>query len=257
VVPRRHRTRVSDLPTDERAELLEDLAAHFIEFEADEDLAATLGDPVAYARELRPAWWVLRAWLIVAALAGGFEFPFPRIANNPLIGIAALLLIVPVSIKLGRQAREGQRKGLNVALTAFDALFFVVLPASANDNPIYRDYKVVPSTTRTVTGLWAFDAAGEAYLTKFVSSNAANGHQELQALCPSEITLGPARTLRTAEGIPVVCVGTLPATLPPQANGTVPSTARGPASTVASATTIAPTTTNAPPTTPAATTTGG
>ena len=46
---------LADLPADERAELLEDLAAHFGEFADDDDLVSTLGDPVAYARELRDA----------------------------------------------------------------------------------------------------------------------------------------------------------------------------------------------------------
>ena len=149
---------LSDLPADERAELLEDLSAHFAEF-ADEDLVATLGEPEAYARdlreaaglsfipiydthvslidrlranrdalrrsaawrnargfltELRPAWWVVRAWLVVAAFSegppgsGGVDFPIPRVADNPFVGFVALAIVIPVSVMLGYMA-EGVR----------------------------------------------------------------------------------------------------------------------------------------------------
>lgn len=46
---------LDDLPEPQRTELLEDLAGHLREVEAEGDLYETLGDPVAYARELRVA----------------------------------------------------------------------------------------------------------------------------------------------------------------------------------------------------------
>ena len=268
---------LADLPADERAELLDDLAAHFSEFESDDDLVATLGDPAIYARELRdaaglsatppvdthvalvdraraniaavrrsawwravtaftlelrPAWWVLRAWLIVAAISegppgsGGVDFPIPRVADNTLVGLAALMLIVPVSVVLGQQARHGQRKGLNVALTVFGALFFLILPASANDNDSRgttwfnsgSTTRPGPSTTRIGSGqtatndIWGYDTAGNAFLVSRVvptqnGAPASRAIVEFQALCPSDLMKGPARALRTADGAPIVCVG--------------------------------------------------
>lgn len=265
---------LADLPADERVELLEDLAAHFSEFESDDDLVATLGDPGVYARELRdaaglsavpsldthvalvdraranidavrrsawwravtaftlelrPAWWVLRAWLIVAAISegppgsGGVDFPIPRVADNTLVGLAALMIVVPVSVVLGQQARGGQRKGLNVALTLFGALFFVVLPASANNDSAAPAW-VNPATTRagpstvarpgqvTSNELWVADSAGNTYLVSRVIPTApgqvvSRAIIELQALCPSDLMKGPARALRTEDGAPIVCVG--------------------------------------------------
>jgi hypothetical protein len=292
---------LADLPADERAELLEDLAAHFSEFESHDDLMATLGDPAVYARELRdaagllatppddthvalvdrvranlaavrrsawwravtaftlelrPAWWVLRAWLIVAAISegppgsGGIDFPIPRVADNTLVGLAALMLIVPVSVVLGQQARSGQRKGLNVALTVFGALFFLILPASANDDSRGTTWNKAVATTgpgpstvarpgqAATNDIWGYDTAGNAFLVSRVvpTQNGAPASRaiiELQALCPSDLVKGPARVLRTADGAPIVCVGERAPT--PTLGAPTPSTAP--------TTTVAPTTT--------------
>ena len=293
---------LSDLPADERAELLEDLAAHFSEFESDDDLVATLGDPVGYARELRdaaglsvtplldthvslvdrmranvdalrrsawwravaaflpelrPAWWVLRAWLIVGALAGGIDFPIPRVGGSTLIGLAALLLIVPVSVKLGRQALLGHRKGLNVALTAFGALFCLILPASASDDSggqagIPSDSTTMRSPTTapftgpsTPPGLLVYDSAGSAYSVVRVRST-SGGHAEVQAMCPVDVwnRVQPQPGLRTADGTPIVCLGLYsPGPSQPLTTATAPATTATPATTVAPATTAAPSTT--------------
>ena len=287
---------LADLPADERAELLEDLAAHFGEFASDDDLVSTLGDPAVYARELRdaaglsasppteahiplidrlranvtalrrsawwraiaaflpelrPAWWVLRAWLIVAALAGGVDFPVPRVADHTLVGLAALMIVVPVSVKLGQQARRGQRKGLNVALTVFGALFCLILPASANDG---SGDKFVASTFPTATGgapstvgvgglssaqLWVYDTAGNGYLVTRIRTT-SDGRTEVQALCPSDVAL------HTADGTAIVCVGKLgpPGASAPLAPPTTIAPSTTTPTTTAPATTLTPSTTS-------------
>ena len=309
---------LADLPADERAELLEDLATHFSEFESEDDLVSTLGDPAAYARELRdaagltvtplldthvalvdraraniaavrrsawwravagflpelrPAWWVLRAWLIVAAIAegppgsGGLDFPFPRVADNALVGLAALMIVVPVSVMLGLRARRGQHKGLNVALTLFGALFFAVLPASADNDPRQSTWinsvatTTSPSPVTTVKSgqagtdaLWLYDDAGNGYRVTRVRST-PEGRIEIQALCPIGVMNGTTHaTLLRPDGSAIVCIAPLTAgASPPLASSasTAPTTA--PPSTTVPTTTVTVATTAAPSTIPEAT----
>jgi hypothetical protein len=174
---------LTDLPADERGELLEDLALHLVALEEDADertLASRLGSPADYAAELRvaaglppratdvpeagrlqagirmirqaatavggsrvsreiwsflpqlrPAWWVLRGYLVVLVprlrhIDGQRDFPVPSLLGSHLVGGAAVLLAVAVSVALGR--RRLPRFGI-VAVLALDLL---VLGAAAN-----------------------------------------------------------------------------------------------------------------------------
>jgi hypothetical protein len=71
---------------------------------------------VGYLPELRPAWWVLRAYLIVLGLAAlvaeGVEdlsaFPVPSL-GSPIVGLVAVAAAIVPSVRLGRStAAEGQ-----------------------------------------------------------------------------------------------------------------------------------------------------
>lgn len=58
----------------------------------------------AFLLELRPAWWVLRAWLVVAAaglLLGGGPLLLPL---GPVLGLPLLIAAVVLSVRLGRRA---------------------------------------------------------------------------------------------------------------------------------------------------------
>lgn len=58
----------------------------------------------AFLPELRPAWWVLRAWLLVAAaglLLGGGPLLLPF---GPVLGLPLLVAAVVLSVRLGRRA---------------------------------------------------------------------------------------------------------------------------------------------------------
>jgi hypothetical protein len=287
---------LADLPEAERNELLEDLAEHFSEFGGDDELVAALGDPIAYARELReaaglarplapaahvtmidrlranrdairqstwsravaaflpelrPAWWVLRAWLVVAAFAGGIDFPFPEVADNGFVGLLALIIAIPLSVKLGIMARDGRRRGINTALSILGALFVIVLPASANDEG--RDHVITepsmtvprptiftpgyPTTTVAAsrTNVLAFEESGASYEVQIIGTN---GPRAI-ALCPNELIDGPPRALRTVRGDAVECIGRLvvPTT-------TVPSTTSAPSTTTLPSTTSVPSTTS-------------
>ena len=122
---------LADLPDEERADLLDELGTHVDEIAAEgaSSLEARLGSPEDYAAELRasaggqvwldrpfvasmwdflgslrPAWWVLRGWLIVAAvaLAGGQEWSGALVmVPAGMLGWWTLASVV-ASVQLGR-----------------------------------------------------------------------------------------------------------------------------------------------------------
>ncbi|HUR14587.1 MAG TPA: hypothetical protein VM097_08860 [Mycobacteriales bacterium] len=135
-----------DLPADDRRELLDDLALHLVERDGDAS-SAPLGSPQEYARELRdaaglparaavgrrrfraavdrlvaaravaevrgfmpllrPAWWVLRGYLVVAVVAlqdvnGTRDFPVPALWGSHVLGVGGVLAAATASVVLGR-----------------------------------------------------------------------------------------------------------------------------------------------------------
>jgi hypothetical protein len=77
---------------------------------------------------LRPAWWVARAYLVVALLAsieyGSYPgFPVPHLAGSSLVGLIAVVLVVPLSVRLGQRhlPRTGRLMaiGANIVLAIF------------------------------------------------------------------------------------------------------------------------------------------
>ena len=145
---------LDDLPAEERTALVEDLALHLEAMAAEDDdrpLAVRLGDPVAYAAdlrsaaglparpeapsgarafglrqrlartaatpavrevrrllgELRPAWWVLRGYLLVFVLSAAevdyaSDFPIPTPLDSPVLGLMLVAAAVAGSVTLGR-----------------------------------------------------------------------------------------------------------------------------------------------------------
>ncbi len=58
---------------------------------------------------LRPAWWVARAYLAVSLLSalerdGSYPgFPLPRLLGSPALGLLAVLVAIPLSVRLGQR----------------------------------------------------------------------------------------------------------------------------------------------------------
>ena len=160
------RAALADVPAEQGEELLEDLEEHLAEVAADGEgsLVSRLGEPAAYARELRtaaglpagpadapggtfrggadlvdrlrawgpmrsveeflpelrPAWWVLRAWAAVTAVdvvfVGGTAFPVPTLGLGP-VGFLVTVAAVAWSVRLGLRARaEGRVPGRGAVL---------------------------------------------------------------------------------------------------------------------------------------------
>ncbi|MGY1843919.1 HAAS signaling domain-containing protein [Modestobacter sp. SYSU DS0875] len=172
---------LSDLPPEERGDLLEDLEQHLaslVEEDDDRPLDVRLGSPVAYAAELRaaaglpprggaqpppdriaelrrwlaraqahplagevrrlllelrPAWWVLRGYLLIAvpcALAGDWDFPFPAPLGSEALGVLLVPAAIAGSVRLGRRELPTR---LRVPVVAGGALLAVVAFAAVVD----------------------------------------------------------------------------------------------------------------------------
>ena len=169
---------LADLPSDDRSELLDDLAMHLAALEEEGDdrpLVARLGSPTdyaselraaaglperrgasatsrraqvlqlvgrlrdsraareltAFAPELRPAWWVLRGYLVVLVprlrhIDRTRDFPVPTLLGSHLVGGAAVALAIVMSVMLGR------RRLPRLATVAVLGLDLVVLLGAVN-----------------------------------------------------------------------------------------------------------------------------
>lgn len=211
---------LADLPDEDRADLLDELATHLDELAAESDapLATRLGTPAAYAAELRasaglpparargraggqlvarlraargrpdvraveqflgvlrPMWWVVRAWVVVALLA----LPNQPSWSSPLVlvpvigsgffGFALLTAAVVASVQWGRKppAPRSKLRWLVTALNVVAVLGCAPVLASLNDQA--HDYRYYVDRVPPRHGVWAsahrvrnvyvYDAAG-------------------------------------------------------------------------------------------------
>lgn len=102
---------------------------------------------LAFLPELRPGWWVLRAWLAAGALsylAGSPSFLLPF---GPLLGLPVLAAAIVLSVRLGRWTQARPRLdprgrlvaiGSNVALALF-ALFVLIAVQQQDTRTVYAD----------------------------------------------------------------------------------------------------------------------
>jgi YD repeat-containing protein len=92
---------------------------------------------------LRPAWWVVRAWVLVRALEiwtgyGNTWHQYaliPKVHDSRTIGFVVLAVAIPVSVYLGRRGfRGGRQRGLMIAGEAALGLFaFAIVVNSLAD----------------------------------------------------------------------------------------------------------------------------
>ena len=147
------RARLADLPADEREHLLSDTEAALLEEEGSfeqrlgppdrfaDELRAAAGlaalEPPARGRslsellapvsrlanELAPAWWVVRAYVLLALATWvlGDDWStrqpvVPRLASSTVLTIVAGLVVLAASIAVGRRERGRAALAVNVAL---------------------------------------------------------------------------------------------------------------------------------------------
>jgi hypothetical protein len=187
---------LADLPSEDRGDLVEDLAMHLEALAAeddDRDVAVRLGTPATYAAELRaaaglpargagsrraapglrdridgivasesfqralpalrevrrllvelrPAWWVLRGYLLVfvpsAVLGDHRDFPVPSPLGSHLLGVLLVGAAVTGSVVLGRRAVQGP--------------------------PLRRPLRALVVGGGTLLALWAFLVASSSSIT--------------------------------------------------------------------------------------------
>lgn len=176
------RAALAPLPDKERESLLEDLEGHLAEVasESDVPLQERLGEPEAYANELklaygaagdtgktrrhrslgdrsraqiraatgtrayremralvpelRPGWWILRAYLVVLVLAfllrdGGNLRPIPNpFSSHGLLQILGTVAAIVISVRLGRRGSPVNNGWRLAAVAANVAVALVALP---------------------------------------------------------------------------------------------------------------------------------
>ena len=91
---------------------------------------------VTLLRELRPAWWVLRGYLIVAvptlwAPDRHDDFPLPTVLGNRAVGAALVVAAIVASVSLGRRDVSSRTRPLVRALDVALALGALVLLGDA------------------------------------------------------------------------------------------------------------------------------
>lgn len=119
--------------------------------------------------ELRPGWWVLRAWCLMALLAFGTEstpdvFPVPEVFGNPFLSLVALVAAGVASIRIGRA-----RRWIDRVATVLGVIGLLVATTQGGDRVEYRSEQTYPGAYgymmapdgRTITNIWPYDGAGQ------------------------------------------------------------------------------------------------
>jgi hypothetical protein len=79
----------------------------------------------AFLPELRPAWWVVRAWAALTAIdlvfVGGTSFPLPTLGLGPF-GLVATAAAIVWSVRLGLRSRAGAERPGRLAAVVNTAL---------------------------------------------------------------------------------------------------------------------------------------
>ncbi len=125
--------------------------------------------------QLRPAWWILRAWLAVEFIAAIqhplFNYRFrddlgliPRVAGVHYLAVLLLLVAVPMSIAIGRRSHHGGTRLLVLAGNVL-AVAMIVPAVFALHSTTYVESQVAPQdglfyNGHPITNIYPYDANG-------------------------------------------------------------------------------------------------
>ena len=177
---------------------------------------------VDFLPDLRPAWWVLRGYLIVLGLAALFAdgadelsaFPVPSL-GSPIVGLVAVGAAVVLSVRLGRSTvagRSGPSARLVNGVAVVLSLFALAHVHSGIDDgeadfvdPAYADpwfgvgspFGLVRPDGNPITNVYAYDRQGE--LLSDVLLYDQDGHP----LDLGEVVVDPATGEELATDYPV------------------------------------------------------
>jgi hypothetical protein len=110
----------------------------------------------SFLPELRPAWWVLRAWAALQVLAAltshdpGWHL-VPNVGDHPALGVALLIPAVIASVRIGRQPPSWTRRRLLPLANAALAVGALVAAVNVNTGqyaaPRYDEFVNATSST--------------------------------------------------------------------------------------------------------------
>jgi len=92
----------------------------------------------AFLPELRPAWWVLRAYLLILVITVAFSpsyniRPIPNpFSSRGLLEVVAMAIAIVVSVRLGRRNRPLAKGGRLLAIAANVLIALIAVPALAS-----------------------------------------------------------------------------------------------------------------------------
>src|SRR4029077_1385307 len=113
--------------------------------------SAWFGQVRAFLPELRPAWWVLRAYILVLLLTEAFSRnynlrPIPNpFSSRGLLEIIAAAIAIVVSIRLGRGSRPAAKSRRLLAIGANVMIALIAIPVLARMGT-FPSYAMVESS---------------------------------------------------------------------------------------------------------------
>lgn len=133
--------------------------------------------------QLRPAWWVVRAWLAAGIVAGFYRQRgrlnggsitdvyrdsgvLPGGYGHRYIGVTLLVIAIPISIQLGRRSLRGSARWLVIAGNAIAiALLLPAIAALGEVTTYVQTGQVIPTdglvdNGSQVTNIYPYDAQG-------------------------------------------------------------------------------------------------
>ena len=130
----------------------------------------------AFLPELRPAWWVLRAYLLVlfltAAFSPGYNLrPLPNpFSKRGLLEIIVAAIAIVLSVRLGRRNRPLGRGGRLLAISGNVAIALLALPVLVSMGTFPygmvsyagpSNYQPLTTPTGVVTNIYAYSKDGK------------------------------------------------------------------------------------------------
>ena len=157
----------------------------------------------AFGRELEPAWWVVRGYLVASLLGAvtasggpGLDypgFPIPSVLDNPAVGLATLVAAVVVSVRWGR-GRRPERPWVRRGSAFVLAVYGLSLLARVGDDRLDVRWAEAPQAAaaqrclvngagQPIENLYPYDAEGRLLERVLLFDQTG---RPLDNLCPPE-----------------------------------------------------------------------
>lgn len=136
----------------------------------------------SYLADLRPAWWLARAYLVVAGLAtitsSDGLYVIPHLVGSSAVGLVAVVALAWWSVRLGRSTQPDQepdrrQRRIAMAFSIIAALSLLIVLAQVDDDPtVYETVDIgseapfapgvlTSADNEAITNIYAFSADGK------------------------------------------------------------------------------------------------